>query len=136
MAGADSQGAAVEFDSSPDLVSSEIRRDQRVRDFATVGVHCSCSLENTFAIGVENLQRRGLVVAGARRDLAKRALFNEKRNLERSIMPPKADEAFSGVVAPARVWEIQCHFASIASFLLAVLTFLAGRRCATRCPGL
>lgn len=29
-------------------------------------------------------------------------------------MPPKADKAFCRVVAPARVREIQCHFASIA----------------------
>ena len=40
-------------------------------------------------------------------------------------MPPKADEAFCGVVAPARVREIQCHFAGHSFFLLVVPTFLA-----------
>jgi hypothetical protein len=67
------------------------------------------NLENPAAIEIEGVEETGFVPLGIRIDLAERALLHKEGDFECSIMTPKAHAVAALIVAPALVWEVECH---------------------------
>lgn len=66
-------------------------------------------LKNSAAIAIEGVEEASFVPLRIRFDQAKCAVFHKEANFECSIMTPKAHAVAALIVAPALVWEVECH---------------------------
>jgi len=120
----------------PTLVSSEIRRDQRVTSLCDgeYTVLAASKIRSRLASKVFSDAASSLLAPGA---IWRSALSSTKNESPVRRHAPKADEAFCRIVAPARVREISVSFCRYMLFSagragISRLCIGEGRKCATR----